>query len=295
MVVLRGLPGSGKSTLALEYTKKNFIRICKDSIRIMLGIETGVDEDAVQGLYIAGIRYALNHKRDLVVDCTHVDEKNIEQLKNFASCYGNITFIVKTLKLTPTQCIERDKNRTAKVGEAVILKMWKRSQWGVNGFPHDYTEYLPPKPRRADCISTQLPDAFICDLDGTLAIIGDRSPYDASQCDLLDTTCSAVFKTTSALIDKGMIPVFVSGRSSKDRDATVRYIENVYKFDSSKYFLYMRDELDRRSDDLVKIDLYNNFIANNYNVVVVFDDRPSVVRQWRLLGLTVFQLDDREF
>jgi hypothetical protein len=57
----------------------------------------------------------------------------------------------------------------------------------------------------------------------------------------------------------------------------------------------MRDEFDRRSDDLVKIDLYNNFIANNYNVVVVFDDRPSVVRQWRLLGLTVFQLDDREF
>jgi hypothetical protein len=52
---------------------------------------------------------------------------------------------------------------------------------------------------------------------------------------------------------------------------------------------------DTRKDEFVKADLYTDNVYAKYNIICVFDDRVSVVRFWRSIGLTVFQLDDREF
>jgi hypothetical protein len=46
---------------------------------------------------------------------------------------------------------------------------------------------------------------------------------------------------------------------------------------------------------MVKADIYASEIYGKFNVIVVFDDRLNVVRFWRSIGLTVMQLDDREF
>ncbi len=47
-----------------------------------------------------------------------------------------------------------------------------------------------------------------------------------------------------------------------------------------------------RKDTIVKEEIFWRDIADNYNVQFVIDDRPSVARMWRELGLKVFQVGD---
>jgi hypothetical protein len=41
--------------------------------------------------------------------------------------------------------------------------------------------------------------------------------------------------------------------------------------------------------------LYDTFVKDNYKVLLVLDDRDQVVRMWRELGLTCFQVDYGDF
>jgi len=50
----------------------------------------------------------------------------------------------------------------------------------------------------------------------------------------------------------------------------------------------MRKHGDYRPDDIVKKEMYDAFIKDQYNVLGVFDDRLKVVRMWEGLGLWVF-------
>ena len=59
--------------------------------------------------------------------------------------------------------------------------------------------------------------------------------------------------------------------------------------------LYMRQINDNRPDIQVKREIFETQIKGNYNVEYVLDDRPSVCRMYRKLGLTVLQLNDKEF
>jgi hypothetical protein len=155
-----------------------------------------------------------------------------------------------------------------------------------------------------------LPWCVIYDLDGTAAIMGDRSPYDASKCDEVDR-CNkplrAVLWTMSedayeyAVTDFN--PVFesngplcfvaMSGRDSKYREPTKRFIN---KHDFPCDFLYMRTEGDNRKDAIVKEEMYEQHIKGKYNVLVVFDDRNQVVDLWRKkLGIPCFQVNYGDF
>jgi hypothetical protein len=40
----------------------------------------------------------------------------------------------------------------------------------------------------------------------------------------------------------------------------------------------MRPEKDYRSDEIIKSEIYDNFIEGNYNVLCVYDDRDRVVK-----------------
>jgi predicted kinase len=319
LVIMRGLPASGKSTIAATLAAQGHVRVCKDDIRSMLRITHGVDESTVHALSVASVRTALGLRRPIVVDCTHIRERDVAELVKLAQQRGDITVKTHVMRVGPTECIERDAKRigTARVGEEPIMRMWKQSGWQGSGYPPDTTLVIPPRfERRAAQLDEQLPVAFICDLDGTAAIIGDRSPYDASRCDIVDSPCPAVVRTTSALIRDGLVPIFVSGRSELHRDATERFIEKHYPYANFPattnntlaqllppiefgaavpHLLHMRSASDQRPDDMVKADIYASEIYGKFNVIVVFDDRLNVVRFWRSIGLTVMQLDDREF
>jgi hypothetical protein len=105
------------------------------------------------------------------------------------------------------------------------------------------------------------------------------------------------------------LKVFVfSGRSESCLTETVRWITDKCDFVVDNYLcnsdsdysveLHMRKVGDKRRDSLVKTDLYNEYVKDKYNTIVVFDDRPQVIREcWKALNLPVFQcgLIDVEF
>lgn len=297
LMIFRGLPGSGKSTAAKSLVSNTVYRASKDDIRTMFGVKSSDNESLVHSVFIDSIRKMLVSGIDVVADCTHILERDLDVYRALAHQIGDIELTTKIFKVGPTECIKRDKLRTglASVGEDVIMRMWKKSRWQV-GWPDDIIEIYPARyERKASLQDKSLQDAVIVDLDGTAMIIGDRSPYDASRCDETDTPCPAIQKTLSALVKDGVKLIFMSGRSDADRAATLRSLEMHYRFSDEEFILHMRKDGDTRKDEFVKADLYADNVYAKYNIICVFDDRVSVVRFWRSIGLTVFQLDDREF
>jgi hypothetical protein len=130
------------------------------------------------------------------------------------------------------------------------------------------------------------------DLDGTLAIIGDRNVYDASRCDEIDILNEPVAETVLKFHAAGYNIVFLSGRKNTYEEPTRRFIE---KHLSIPYELYMRDASDNRKDSITKLELFNNHIRGRYNPFFVLDDRESVCKVWRSIGLTCFQVAEGKF
>ena len=57
----------------------------------------------------------------------------------------------------------------------------------------------------------------------------------------------------------------------------------------------MRQLGDSRRDAVVKGEIFEAEIRDRWRIVGVFDDRQHVVRMWRELGLTVFQVAEGDF
>lgn len=136
-----------------------------------------------------------------------------------------------------------------------------------------------------------LPLAIICDLDGTLAHLNGRSPYDASTCadDLLNEPVAHIVKTYAAV---GVKVILVSGRESKYRKPTEHWLgTHEIPFEE----LHMRRTRDFRKDAIVKTEIYRGQIEPKYRVLFVLDDRNQVVDQWRKLGLTCLQVAPGDF
>lgn len=131
--------------------------------------------------------------------------------------------------------------------------------------------------------------AIICDLDGTLALLNGRNPYDASSCeqDVLHKPIAEIITSYQAKV------ILVSGRFEKNRPQTLKWLE---LHNIPYYALYMRKDGDKRKDTVIKKEIYETYIKDKFTVDFCIDDRPQVVRMWRHdLGLLVLQLDDKEF
>ncbi len=134
-----------------------------------------------------------------------------------------------------------------------------------------------------------LPQGVIFDLDGTLALLGERSPYNASRAEE-DELSQAVFFVYEA-IRRGKPDtaiILLSGREDRWQAETERWLaRHGITYDA----LYLRRTGDRRKDTVVKREIYEAHIAARYDVVVVFEDRDQVVKLWRDdLGLPCFQV-----
>ncbi|MCU1472235.1 polynucleotide kinase [Amnibacterium sp.] len=143
-----------------------------------------------------------------------------------------------------------------------------------------------------------MPDAVLIDLDGTLAIIGDRDPYDASTAEVDELNEQVAWVAHSWLFDgttearQDRAVVLVSGRQEKDRRPTERWLDrHGVVYDA----LRMRATGDPRNDAIVKRELYERHIRGRYNVVLVIDDRRRVVDMWRSLGLQCWQVAPGDF
>lgn len=132
--------------------------------------------------------------------------------------------------------------------------------------------------------------AIICDLDGTLAHIDHRDPYDASTCER-DGLNLPVFQVLQRFAGEAMI-ILVSGRQEQWKSQTMNWLKNhCVPYD----LLLMRKTNDFRKDTVIKKELFNAHIKNKYQVLFVLDDRDQVVKMWRENDLTCFQVAEGNF
>jgi len=133
------------------------------------------------------------------------------------------------------------------------------------------------------------PRAILCDIDGTLAHMGERSPYDWHKVGI-DTVDQVVIDLLRRYDNR--VIILLSGRDSVCRPETIEWLaQNRVPFN----YLFMRAEEDNRKDSVVKLELFNQHIRNDFNVEFVLDDRNQVVEMWRSLGLKCLQVAPGDF
>ena len=277
LLMLKGLPGSGKSTWAKQFVadNRNWVRINKDSIRAMI-VYRQRDEGLVCQFRDALIVNALSNGRSVIVDDTNFHPKHETRLKALAESY-NAEFEIKMFDTPIEDCIKNDLKRTESVGAGVIRQM--------------HQQYIRPRLTKYPNHNSLLPNAIICDLDGTLALANHRNVYDASTCDQDDINWP-VQRIIHLHAMNGYTILFTSGRDAIYRPQTVKFLSRIGMENCP---LFMRPEGDHRKDHIIKLELFQQNIYGKYNVEFVLDDRQRVVDMWRDIGLTVLQVADGDF
>lgn len=266
---LKGLPASGKSSWSAKHINDDTIRLNKDDFRLMMGGKfSDVKEKAVlAGLRAAGVN-ALHAGLNVIIDDTNFAPKHRKFWEDGAKEYGyNMTEVYFD---TPVDvCIERDMTRGEKsVGAKVIQDMYHRY---IN--TEKVTNVI--KYREQD---QTLRKAIIVDIDGTLALLNGRNPYDNTKVhtDLPNQPIVDLVKLLSLTFSI----LIVSGREGtlECRNATVDWLDSQFiTFDE----LFMRPEKDYRKDSTIKKEIFETDIAHRWNVQLVLDDRDQVVDLWR--------------
>lgn len=323
--VVRGCQGAGKSTYARRFIADQpnpsmWKYLNKDNLRSMFdgGAWSKDREKFIHKTFMKLVSMALAEGFNVVCDNTHPTQDSIKPYHQLAERIGDVTVSTHWLRTPLDECLCRNALRegTARVPDDVIIDLAKKIGIDRNSsYVHlkdENTVYSRKEKVEKPALNDDLPSAIICDLDGTLAIIGDRSPYDASRCDELDAPNRPVVECVKALYNDGYEIIFMSGREEKDREATERFIgkhlieqifewnsnerKNAYREQIMKHELFMRSTGDQRKDSIVKRELFDQHVRGKFNVEFVIDDRQQVVDMWRTeLGLTVFQCAERDF
>lgn len=136
-------------------------------------------------------------------------------------------------------------------------------------------------------------DAYIFDIDGTLANLNGRDPFDLEKCgeDLVNEDIKKIYEILRYSNESPRI-IIVTWREDKYCDVTKEWLDSNWIW---YYHLFMRLEWDKRPDTEVKKEIYENCIKDYYNVIWVFEDRSKVVKMYRELWLTVFQVAEGNY
>ncbi len=293
LILTRGIPASGKSTWAKAWVVagKNRVRVNRDDIRMQLfGVEFGCDEDAVTAVEDAMVAAALKAGNSVVVDDCNVQRKYINRLAGIGHKYS-ARVTVKQFNVALSEALERNSKRSRIVPEEVIRGMHKRLGGDLSGVldnPLVIEQYVPD-PKNA------WRKAILVDIDGTLAQMDGRGPFDwkrVGEDKPVQTIIDLVNNEFVKVGNEVVVVIVMSGRDGSCRKETMEWLdEHGVGFD----MLLMRPAGDMRKDSLVKYELFDKHIRNDYDVQYVLDDRNQVVDMWRALGLTCLQVAEGDF
>lgn len=276
-----GLPGSGKSTKARQMVADSggtIREVTKDNLRLLPQAPKGrgKQERWVVAERDRQVTDALCNGYSIVVHDTNFNPVHRARLEHLASEHGADFEILDFTHVDVYECIRRDAQRREPVGEKVIWEMWQRYL------------YQPP----VSTPVTELPDAVIVDLDGTLARMNGRSPYEFDRVDE-DEPVTHIVELVRELAGGGTAVIYVSGRDDSCRMKTETWLGRHVGVPGP---LYMRTSGDRRPDNEVKHELYTTHIEGRYRLRFVLDDRDSVVHMWRTVArVPVLQVDYGRF
>jgi len=302
MILTRGLPASGKSTWARKLVESDpsFIRCNRDDFRQMMfgkPVLSPPQEDMVTAAQHGAVDKALAAGHNVVVDDTNFFARGVKTLMLIARKHDAEIVFQDFTDVSLEECLHRDEarrnagesNLSQAVGEKVIRGMHDRYIKGRSlPLPIPDVPELVVEPYSNP---TELPSVVIVDIDGTLAKMSDRSPYDWKRVGE-DTPVAAVIDAVNSAVLAGHAIVVMSGRDGSCYDVTNTWL---IKELGHNFHLFMRAEGDNRRDDLVKHELFNTHVRDKFHVKYVLDDRDQVVRMWRKLGLNTFQVAPGDF
>ncbi|MDG4823303.1 AAA family ATPase [Asanoa sp. WMMD1127] len=295
LIITRGLPASGKTTYARSL-QPWVVRVNRDDLRRMLHGEPLLTDRAERAVTVASftlVENLLGAGIDVCVDDTNLRQRLVRDWAWLAARHG-ATFSVQDFTDVPVdECVRRDATRPKdeQVGEAAIRSMWRRYLFGRPlPLPVPTVAEAPPLDRYSP--PPAAPEVVLVDIDGTVALLGDRHHLDLHRV-TEDQPNHAVIAAVRAMHAAGYGVIYCTGREESARADTEAWLaEHV----AVPYItLHMRAYGDSRRDAVVKRDIFQREIAAEYRVVGVFDDRQHVVKMWRDLGLTVFQVAEGDF
>lgn len=298
VIALRGLPGSGKSTWARTvqqaYPPGTVARINNDDFsQTLFGSTNSHFTPGVAGALRSLRANALtallktSSVRMVIIDNTNLNERTVREMEDVAQSYGATMQVDDRFLSIPLEvCLQRNAGRADPVPESVIRRMSKQAA------------VLAPWKSQSPTVSPyhnnpDLPHSIVVDVDGTLAVMHpDRSPYDWDKVGM-DSPNASVVHAVRAMKEQGIEVIVMSGRDGTCREATQKWLDTHV---AENLTLHMRAAGDSRPDHIVKYELFQQHIADQYHVRCVFDDRDQVVNLWRRkLQLPTFQVADGDF
>ena len=275
LIMMRGLPASGKTTRAKEMMNEygNFVRINKDSLRKMLheGKWTGKKEGITRSTSRLLASHFLKLGQNVIIDDTNLGEGHKQSWSSLAE-ESEAKFVIRNISASLDLCLDRDLNRENSVGVHIIM-----------GMALQYEIFKPKK------------GLVLCDMDGTLADIKHRLHYvrDVEKKDWKsffegidkDIPRFSVLNHVMEYQREGCDIIIITARPEEYRDVTETWLRN-YLPELKYQTIVMRRSGDKRPDTEVKKGMYDTYFQH-YNVEVVFDDRPSVIRMWQSNGVRV--------
>ena len=304
MVILRGLQGSGKSTYAHNWVAEDpdwRFRVNRDDIRQasynkLWGLSHH-QEGVVSNAEVALATMALDSALSVIIDATNLRARVVREWYTLADKY-DIPVRVVDIDVPLEECIARDAVREKKVGEDVIRSYHAR-YFTKGKFP-PVPPHLKDEPiGRAYTPNPSLPKAVWLDLDGTVAHRDHpdapqpvRGPFDEARVGE-DALIEHIAEVVRALKVSGYKIVVMSGRSDACKVESEEWLnKNNVPYDD----IFMRKSGDMRKDNIVKHDLFWDFVAPKYDVKFALDDRQQVVDFTRnVLKIPVLQVAEGNF
>lgn len=305
LIILVGASGSGKSTWAKDNQDENTIIVGRDKIRELLSgyTESNINEyyhrkdlnklEKIVTQYIDNsISFFLRQGKNIIVDNTHLKKSYIDEYNKY-DCDKEIKVFWADFKTL----LERQNNRIRKVDKSIIKNQYNQIQvllteirkihvnedliqQGELIFTLDYPFKTTHKKVTQN---KKLNKAIICDIDGCLAKMKDRSPYDWSRVGE-DEVQEHIRNLVNLYYLKGYKVFIFTGRDGSCYNLTKSWLHNNgILFD----YLYSRKEGDQRKDSIIKEELFRNHVLDEFYVELVIDDRVSVKQMWVELGLNV--------
>lgn len=298
ILILVGVPGAGKTTFAKYFirTEENWMRLCRDDFRMMHFTQSNLtphEEGLITEMLDASIEALLNKKCNVLIDATHCRTDYLEHYIEKFNHLADISF--KLFEADAKEIADRCEKRHKETGKYIPEKVQKGFLKDFNQLKKTFDFSTRPKTAKTELLREQdsrLPKAIICDLDGTLALMDGRNPFDATHCDN-DILNEPVANILKAFGQQGYRILLVSGREDRFCEPTVRFLE---KHGVSYHELWMRPTKDFRKDSVIKREIYDREIAGNYYIDFVLDDRNQVVDMWRKeIKLTCLQVNYGNF
>jgi len=285
-----GVSASGKTTWSEQFAKShpNWVVISRDYARADL-LSPGKfswtawkkrgsrGEKEVNFLVESAIDMAIRRGIDVIIADTNLSPNNFNSLAAKFRDHGYVVHF-KFFPIDWKTAVERDNARLNGVGVSVISAQFEKL--------HKLERQKSKLHSRGGY------QAILCDIDGTLAHMVSRGPYDYSdEAIATDAIDEDVREILASMAHRGFKIIIVSGRDGVCREATHKWLTKYLTEQIGIQFShYQRAEGDKRPDDQIKEELLHKIIEDGFDPIMVFDDRPRVCRMWRRLGLKVFQV-----